>query len=503
MSKVRTNIPQADLLMGSMRSIGYSFEAAIADVIDNCVSAYAQNIRLLFPTDPMSALAVGILDDGIGMSDGTLFEAMRYGSSAAELERSADDLGRYGLGMKSASLSQCRKLTVISKSEKGNCIAFCWDYNFIKAKKTWDLIEYNASEIKNLPYYEKLNSQASGTLVIWEDFDVLAKSSDGQVFETLNELKETVYNSVALIFHRYLSRANNPISIYLNNQKVKPQDPFLESHKKTTTKKERSIAIKDSNGVERQIKVKPFILPFATDLKESDKKLLGGIENLRAKQGFYVYRNNRLIIWGTWFGMKPRAELTKNARIRVDIPNSLDDIWSIDIKKQNASIPKRIQNQLKETVRQALEISVNQQTHRGRKNKVDDNIDYIWDRMEGRNNTFYYLINRESKLFQYVKEQMSERDYDLLEMLLGEIEKNIPSQQMYIDKSNDAISVEEPEDRIDQVYSMGVTLIETLKKVGLKSIGEIIEDVMKSEPFCNYPQIKAKLDKYYSHELAK
>lgn len=221
---------------------------------------------------------------------------------------------------------------------------------------------------------------------------------------------------------------------------------------------------------------------------------------MRAKQGFYIYRNRRLIIWGTWFGMKPRAELTKNARIRVDIPNTLDDIWSIDIKKQTATIPKRIQNQLKETVRQALEISVNQQTHRGRKNKVDDDIDYIWDRMEGRNNTFYYQINRESKLYKYVKDQMTDQDYSLLEMLIGEIEKNIPAQQMYIDKSNDAISIEEPDNRLDEVYTIGVTMVETIKKMGLLPVNAIIDDVMKSEPFCNYPQIKQKLLENYAHE---
>ena len=500
MSQERINIPQADLLMGSMRSMGYSFEAAIADVIDNSISAHATTVKLLFPSDPIAIPSVGILDDGDGMTNEVLFEAMRYGSTASELAREVDDLGRFGLGLKSASLSQCRKLTVVSIKNDATS-AFMWDYNLIQRQKKWVVVEYDNTEIKKLPYVDILLKQGRGTLVIWQDFDVLAKSSDGQVFDTLNELKEVVYDSVALVFHRYLSASAPKFSIYLNNQQVKPQDPFLETHKKTTTKKERTIALKDSDGVERQVLVKPFILPFATDLKDSDKKLIGGIENLRAKQGFYIYRNKRLIIWGTWFGMKPRAELTKNARIRVDIPNTLDDIWSIDIKKQTATIPKRIQNQLKETVRQALEISVNQQNHRGRKNKVDDDIDYIWDRMEGRNNTFYYQINRESKLFQYVKGEMSDKDYDLLEMLIGEIEKNIPSQQMYIDKSNDAISVVESDTRIDDVYVIGVTMVETIKKLGLKSVKDIIEDVMKSEPFCNYPQIKDKLNDNYKDEI--
>lgn len=499
MSRERENIPQADMLMGSMRHMGYSFDAAIADVIDNSISANCSTIRLLFPTSPMEIQAVGILDDGDGMDSETLFEAMRYGSSASELERNENDLGRFGLGMKSASLSQCRILTAISIKD-GAISAYTWDYNYIQKKKRWITIEHTPSEVNNFPYSDELLNQKKGTLIIWQDFDVLSKSSDGQVYDTLNELKSAVYDSVSLIFHRYLSGSSPKISICVNNQPVKAKDPFLENHKKTTTQKEKTIAIHDSSGIERKIKVKPFILPFATDLKESDKKLIGGIENLRAKQGFYIYRNNRLIIWGTWFGMKPRAELTKNARIRVDIPNTLDDIWSIDIKKQSASIPKRIQNQLKETVRQALDISVAQQTHRGRKNKVDDNIDYIWDRMEGRNNTFYYTINRDSKLYQYIRSQMSDKDFDLLELLIGEIEKNIPSQQMYIDKSNDAIVVEEPDSRLSDVYQMGVTMIESIRKVTGRAAIEVIDDIMLSEPFCNYKQLKEKLQDYYKDE---
>ena len=351
-----------------------------------------------------------------------------------------------------------------------------------------------------MPYIEKLKAQNQGTLVIWRDFDVLAKSSDGQVFDTLDALKNSVSESLSLIFHRFLTGSHPKLSIYVNNFHVKAKDPFLENHSGTTTKKTRTISINDSNGVERQIFVKPFILPYATKLSDNDRKLIGGLENLRAKQGFYIYRNNRLIIWGTWFGMKPRAELTKNARIRVDIPNTLDDIWSIDIKKQTASIPKRVQNQLKETVRQALDISVTQQTHRGRKNSLDEKIDYIWDRMEGRNKTYYYQINRDSKLYQYVKSQMTETDFDLLETLVGEIERNFPTQQMYIDKSNDAIFVEEPNSRFSDVYQMGITMIENSKKITGRNLSEIIEDIMLSEPFCNYKQLREKLQEYYKDE---
>ena len=500
MSTYKQSIPQADTLMGSMRSMGYSFEAAIADVIDNSISANCSVVKLFFPSEPTDDLVVGILDDGEGMSANVLFEAMRYGNTNSELERQANDLGRFGLGMKSASLSQCRILTVASLHD-GQLSSYSWDFNYIQEKKEWIVKELTQAEIKVLPHIDSLLEFSHGTLVLWQDFDVLEKTSGGLVYDVLVDLKDSVANNLALIFHNFLSaRGKENVKMYVNKGRIKPMDPFLESHPKTTTKKERSIAIRDSKGRERQIWIKPYILPFVTDLNDEHRKLIGGIETLRIKQGFYVYRNKRLIIWGTWFGMKPRGELTKNARVRVDIPNSLDDIWSIDIKKQTASIPKQIQRQLRQTVIDAMDISVKKQTHRGRRENVDD-IDYIWDRMEGRGKTFYYQINRDNKVFQMVRERMSEEDYNLLEVLLREIEQNIPTQQIYIDKSNDVISQEEPDSRLDEVYQLGVYMVSLAKSFGKKSISEIVSDLMKTEPFCKYQVIEKKLLENYKDEI--
>lgn len=494
MSKDRKHIPKASTLMGSLRSMGYSFESAVADVVDNSISAHAQNVRILFPPTPLDELALGILDDGDGMKVEVLFEAMRYGCISAEEERTEQDLGRFGLGMKSASLSQCRCLTVISFDDY-TLNGFRWDYNHILATQDWMIQELEKYEIEELPYIGKLKEQNKGTLVIWQDFDVISNSSGGQIYSSLVELRSSLENKLALIYHRYLSGVGTQrLHIFINELDIKPQDPFLEQHTKTTIKKEIELDIKDNKGIERIIKIRPFILPFATELKEKDKQLIGGIENLRSKQGFYIYRNKRLIIWGTWFGMKQRAELTKNARIRVDIPNSLDDIWSIDIKKQQASIPKQILHRLKKAVDEALEFSVRQQTYRGRTEKVNEKIDYIWDRKRGRNNTFFYLINRESKIFQFVRDKMSDEDYGYLELLLTEIENNLPIQQIYIDKSNESIvSPEETEDRIDDVYQMAVTLATAMNSIRTDGWEAIVDDIMNSEPWCKYPEIKEKL----------
>ena len=499
MSKDRLHIPKASTLMSSLRSMGYTFESAVADVIDNSISAYARNVHILFPSNPLDKLAIGILDDGIGMTSEELLEAMRYGSSSAEDTRAEDDLGRFGMGLKSASLSQCAKLTVVSYNN-GCLNANTWDFKHILEREDWLLQELDDTEIQELPYIDRLKKQDEGTLVIWEDFDVISKSSGGQVYQTLMDLRVPLESHVALIFHRFLSSVGTSrLRIFLNEVEIQPLDPFLEQHPKTTRKKEITLDIKDSDGIERHIHIRPFVLPFATDLKEEDKRLVGGIENLRSKQGFYVYRNKRLIIWGTWFGMKQRAELTKNARVRVDIPNTLDDVWSIDIKKERATIPKHILRRLRTAVEDALDFSVRQQTYRGRTKKVNEDFDYIWDRKEGRGGTFFYQINRDSQFFRFIREKLSDEDYNYVDLLLTEIEKNIPIQQMYIDKSNEAIApLDNTENRLDEVFQTAVTMISAAKKIRNDSLKEIIVNLMNWEPFCHYPTLKDKLLQNYS-----
>jgi len=228
---------------------------------------------------------------------------------------------------------------------------------------------------------------------------------------------------------------------------------------------------------------------------------VGGVESLRSKQGFYIYRSNRLIVWGTWFGMKPRSELTKNARIRVDIPNTLDDIWKIDVKKQTAFIPKRIQNQLKRMVNEAFEISINKQTHRGRRDNLAD-IDYVWNRIVTRENQYYYQVNRESELFKMVKDHINAEGSVYLDLLVREIEQNLPLQQIYIDKSNEAIydDDEDKASRLKDILNLGITMIDAVKSLNTKTTEKAISDLMKMEPFCKYASIEDKLKKYFKDE---
>ena len=495
MSKLRENKPTADVLMTSMRSMGYSFESAVADIVDNSISAHACEIVIHFPLEPMNCY-VAICDNGDGMSSEELFDAMKYGSEAKRNGRADDDLGRFGLGLKSASLSQCRKLTVASK-KNGAISAFVWDLDVIEQKRDWYVIECSNEQIENIRFIDFLDKHESGTVVLWENFDILKKSA-GNVFGALsNHMTETA-DYLSLIFHRFLNRNDrSAVRIRVNNYQLEGFDPFLENHNKTNIRRRIQIMIPDSHGNDQTVFVQPYIFPFQKDLSPEDKKRSGGVENYRSKQGFYIYRNERLIVWGTWFN-RHRDELTKYARIKVDIPNTLDDIWGIDIKKQSATIPASIRKRLTKAVDDAMDRSVQKQTYRGRVAKVDENMDYVWDRVSIREGLFTYRINRNSKVFDLIKEKMNEEALPYLDMILEEIENNIPLQQIYIDKSQNIIDEEVTDERRADVEAKAEVMIKFALNAGGLDVNGVIDRLFLSEPFSNFPELKDKLKEHYN-----
>ena len=489
MNQYIENKPTADVLMSSMRSIGYSFEAAVADIIDNSISVKANFIEIRFPVDP-SELFVAVCDNGSGMSENELFDAMKYGSAMKRENRSEDDLGRFGLGLKAASLSQCRKLTVVSK--KDDAISACiWDLDVVEETKDWTMIECSQEEIQKIRFIDFLKDKESGTIVLWENFDVISKSS-GNVYAELIDYQEVTAKYLSLIFHRFLNKTGkDKLTIKVNNYTLKGMDPFLENHKKTDARRPFQLPIKDSAGIERMVTVQPYVLPFQKDLTNEDKKLSGGIENYRSKQGFYIYRNERLIVWGTWFG-RHRDELTKYARIKVDIPNTLDDIWGIDIKKQSAKIPSSIKQRLTHAIDEAMDIAVRKQTYRGRIKKIDDKIDYIWQIKENRGKT-EYVINRDSLIFELVKSKVDDEVWSYIDSVLEEIESSIPFQQIYIDMAKHNVDDIVDEERLAEVADKARILISLTQKVSRDTREQVIDRIMQSEPFSKYPDLRNKL----------
>lgn len=429
----KESVPYAPALVESMRALGYSFESAIADIIDNSISAESKRIDIIMmPSEDPTLI---IVDDGYGMLASELEEAMRYGSKNPLESRNENDLGRFGLGLKSASLSQCRELIVASKKD-GELSAFSWNLDHIVSTGEWSLLGFEENEINSLPMIDKIKDQSSGTIVIWKKFDRVEVSTNN-IIETLTKYLDNTIDHLALVFHRYLS---DKVEIYVNNNKIEPRDPFLRNNKATQYKREQSFYIEGS-----EIKIKPFILPHISKLTKEDIKMVGGKESLRSEQGFYIYRNKRLIIWGTWFRMERKDELSKLARVMVDIPNSLDYMWSIDIKKSSANLPDIIKKNLYNCVCESVLNSEKVHNYRGRKVNKNDPIDYIWERISMREG-YQYRINRNLPIIKVIEKSLDKNNIYLVEELIRLIEESLPYSTLYLDVAKDKVFTYESEE---------------------------------------------------------
>lgn len=324
-----------------MRAIGYSFEAALADLIDNSIAAEARTINVRFSVhgDPY----VAVIDDGMGMSPAELTSAMRHGSRNPGLQRDAFDLGRFGLGLKTASLSQCRTLTVVSL-RNGTLNARRWDLDHVAKRCNWILLNLPEHEARLLPHVDDLIGQHQGTMVLWQHFDKLGVG-EGSMQSALGEHMDLAREHLSLVFHRWLGSRHQPLTIALNMNPLLALDPFLSSHKATQCLPEETFIVEGET-----VNVAPFILPHLSKLSSAELQIAGGEDGLRRNQGFYVYRNQRLITWGSWFRLIRQEELTKLARVRVDITNRLDHLWRLDIKKSTAYPPEVMRNGFRQII---------------------------------------------------------------------------------------------------------------------------------------------------------
>jgi len=331
-------LPYAPTLIESTRAIGYTLESAIADIIDNSISASASLTDIFF--FPIGDAYIAILDDGHGMNGSELENAMRYGSQNPNEKRNANDLGRFGLGLKTASLSQCRTLTVVSK-QNSQIEARRWDIDHVIESHDWSLLILESDEeLDTIPRIEEIRKLNSGTLVVWQNLDRL-KVGEIDFGRTMGKKMDEVRSHLSLVFHRYISGEPGlkRMQIRMNNTPIIPADPFL-------VKRNTQVMADEILTIEGEIVViRSYILPHISSLSNEEISALGGKDGLRRCQGFYVYRNKRLLVWGTWFRMMHQAELSKLARVQVDIPNDLDNLWTLDIKKSNRYATRRGQKQ--------------------------------------------------------------------------------------------------------------------------------------------------------------
>ena len=488
--KEKIVVPYAPILVESTRSIGYSFEAAVADIIDNSISASASEIRVLFSSKEPQYLCIE--DNGWGMNADELENAMRYGSQSSSDKRRKDDLGRFGLGLKMASLSQCRKVTVLTRKDGSICAA-CWDLDYIIQQGNWALKFFQEEETKNIPGYDYLQSKQSGTVVIWEEFDRLQQRT-ANVQKAFDEKIDLTRKHLSLVFHRFIGDENpkNRISIVFNGETLKGIDPFLTKHPATQPMSEQVLRIASD-----EIRVKPFVLPHISKLSRQDMEMLGGKDNLRQQQGFYIYRNKRLIIWGTWFRLIKQNELGKLARVRVDIPNSLDDIWEIDIKKATASLPHFIKKSLVDIVENTIGRSERVYKYRGR-NLQDDDLVHIWNPIDDRGR-FQYRINRSLPIIKMLETHLDEEGSILLDSFIKMLEDAFPYSDVYYRMAKSEANVTEGSLETNEVYLMAEQMVHQIEGMG-GDVEAFLKSMDKMDFFVKYPDVVAKISEVYGDD---
>jgi len=488
------NVPPSPIsLIQSLRDIGYSIQTAIADIIDNSITANAIHIQIRCAWNSGDSW-LAVIDDGDGMTRNELINAMRFGSISPLETRSENDLGRFGLGMKTASFSQCRHLTVLSK--KNQRISCCeWDLDSIaeNSKTGWmlgvlDMDSIHKRSNLELVYREYLADVKSGTIVLWEDIDrVYDQGFMKETEEHFNALIDETREHLELIFHRFLSPdpGQKRTIIAINGDELIAFNPFNPQNLATQELEQLQIPISNS-----KIIVQPYILPHHSKISRQEYERYAGEGGYLQNQGFYIYRNKRLIIKGTWFRLAKKEELNKLIRIRVDIPNSLDYLWKIDVRKSQASPPEAIKVALRQVI-EKIE-TAGQKVYRQRGARLSERVESpVWNR-RAVGGTIIYRINREHPLVLAFLEKVSPEERDYLQQIITMFENSFPRDMFF----NDVASAPE------QVESLGYDErdLELLIKLFIQSWdptgklrNELANKLLSVDPFASNKDLTEKI----------
>lgn len=432
-------IPGAAAMIETFRAIGYSLETAVADIIDNSISAGARNIYINRVWRGGESMII-IKDDGYGMSDEEIIQAMRPGAQNPLEERSLTDLGRFGLGLKTASFSQCRNLTVISKKKGGNVNFWTWNLDYVALTNRWELIRWLPDESEKM-----LDDVDSGTVVVWSNLDrvlpSLTRVDDENAKRKFSEAFDKVKSHLAMTFHRFLE--DKLFKLYWCSHEIKPWNPFCLNEKK--------LQIMPTDYIGNDIAVKGYILPHKNNFSsETAYKNAEGVYGFSAHQGFYVYRGNRLLLAGDWLGLMRKEESYKLVRIQVDLQNTVDSDWQIDIKKSKAYPPMGCRLQLESYAKRACGLGVEVYKHRGRilKHRAGSDFQPLWSEKK-KDDKWYFVVNREHSMIKHLKLLAKEDPDQAIEMLLKFVEESIPTKTIYVKEAQEENTQRQPYSDID------------------------------------------------------
>lgn len=351
-------VPAAARTIASLRDVGYEPVQAIADLVDNCVEARATEVRIDVRFAGSESW-IRVADNGHGMDAATLTEALRYGS---ERDYDESDLGKFGFGLKSASTSQCRRVTVASRraSQRARMEVRCLDLNHIAGTNRWEILVIDPSargEHLTAPL-----AQAPGTVVMWEELDRILDYKDpfGQwARRKMLELAEEIDRHLGMVFHRFLAGEvrGRKLRIWVNGTRVEPWDPFCRDEQALVSLDEADIKIVSDEGA-GILHVAPYVLPHQNDFSSPEAwARASGPLKWNRQQGFYIYRANRLIQWGGWSRIRTTDEHTKLARVSLDFSPVLDSALGVNISKAIVKLPLDVRSELEPIVTQVARVA--------------------------------------------------------------------------------------------------------------------------------------------------
>ncbi|MCL2246803.1 MAG: ATP-binding protein [Lentimicrobiaceae bacterium] len=472
--------PEAASMIETFRAIGYNLETAIADIIDNSISANAKNIYINRIWRGGKSV-ITIKDDGEGMNSDEIIQAMRPGAQNPLTDRSETDLGRFGLGLKTASFSQCRKLSVLSKHKNSEPAFWAWDLDYVAESKKWELIQWIPEEFLN-----ELDGVESGTLVVWSDMDRVLPQQTAETDENAKQKfsasLDKVKNHIAMTFHRFIE--DKAIKIFWGGHEIEAWNPFCINEIKTQPRETEYI-----NG---GVIMKGYILPHKNNFStEQAYKKAEGINGYPAMQGFYVYRGKRLLLAGDWLGLFKKEEHYKLVRIQIDLPNKLDSEWKIDIKKSKAHPPAACKEQLESYAKSLRSIGSEVYRHRGKilKQRAGQNFQLLWDE-KARDGKWYFVINRDNLIIKDLKELAKTQPEKAVNNLLRLVEENLPTKTIYIKmaEAEEKENVNYSEEYMDTIKQMLTQMFST--QIAQGKTPEQAKALLKTiEPFNNYEDL--------------
>ena len=343
--------PYARRMVLSLRDMGYDFEQAVADIVDNSIEAHAHEVQIEIEFDSRDSW-VSISDDGRGMTAEEVREAMRFG---AEREYGEEDLGKFGLGMKTASFSQCKRLTVASRAsrERSRVSAYKWDLEHITKTNRWALQPVNLEELPS-PVRDSLET-GTGTIVLWQRLDRILglKYPQGETARRrLAQMCRDLETHLGMVFHRFLAGdiPRRRLRIAINGNNVSPWDPFCRGEAGTKHLKRVEFTT-EGETYSGRVTLDPFILPAQDAFSSAAAfKAATGPANWNQQQGFYIYRANRMIQAGGWCHFRAPDEHTKLARIALDFTRDLDEAFKLNVPKMRVILPSELRGGIGEAI---------------------------------------------------------------------------------------------------------------------------------------------------------